>query len=76
MGELDNWIYENWRAGPRKTVIRFATCRFCNAGRGLNGGTDARHGRWHGPFPSLDVARTQAANLRAQTRKECSLCLR
>jgi hypothetical protein len=60
----DFFIYENWQAGPHKAVIHQTDCGFCNAGRGLRGGYDLRHARWHPEpgrgLPSLEQARAYA----------------
>ncbi|MBV8892117.1 MAG: 4-hydroxy-tetrahydrodipicolinate synthase [Acidobacteria bacterium] len=51
------YIYENWHAGPHKTVLHRATCGQCNSGRGRPAGHDANHARWHGPYATLSEAR-------------------
>lgn len=56
------FIYENWQAGPRKTVIHRGSCGQCNSGKGR--GQDQNHARWHGPYGSLSEAR-EAANTMA-----------
>src|SRR5579864_3377531 len=58
------YIYENWQAGPRKTVIHRGNCGQCNGGKGRAGGQDHNHARWHGPYGSLSDAR-DAANTMA-----------
>jgi len=40
-------------------------------GQGLAGGSDPKHGKWHGPFSDLLEARRAQGALRAQIRKEC-----
>jgi hypothetical protein len=72
---MSYWIYENWQAGPRKAVIHAGQCKFCNDGHGLKGGSDPRHGTWHGPFSSLDDARALSRSLSVRDRRECSFCL-
>jgi hypothetical protein len=44
------YVYENWQAGPHKTVIHEGSCGFCNHGAGRAGGYDPSHAEWHGPF--------------------------
>jgi 4-hydroxy-tetrahydrodipicolinate synthase len=54
---LEFYIYENWHAGPHKTVLHRSTCGQCNYGRGRPAGHDANHARWHGPYATLAEAR-------------------
>jgi len=65
------YIYENWQAGPHKAVVHLASCAFCNDGRGLAGGSDPKHGKWHGPYSSLNAARSAQAALHPKVVKEC-----
>jgi hypothetical protein len=67
------WVYENRRAEGRKAVLHRATCRCCNDGRGLRGGTATANGRWHGPFASATLAREHAQRTGGVTRP-CALC--
>ena len=68
---MSYYIYENWQAGPHKAVIHAGNCGFCNDGKGRAGGYDPRHGKWHGPFETVDVARSAAATLpRVVVRRE------
>src|SRR5437016_2251898 len=46
------YVYENWQAGPHKTVIHPGSCGFCNDGRGRAGGYDPAHAKWHPGGPS------------------------
>lgn len=71
------WIYENWRAGEHKALIHLASCRFCNDGTGLRGGTDRSNGRWIGPFEGLDDARVSLTRMSAEVtvRREAACCL-
>jgi hypothetical protein len=57
------YIYENWQAGPHKAVIHVGNCGFCNDGKGRAGGYDPRHAKWHGPYETLDLARSASAGL-------------
>ena len=66
------YIYENWQAGPHKAVIHRASCAFCKDGQGLAGGSDPKHGKWHGPFDNLANARRSQLDLGVVVRKECS----
>lgn len=54
------YIYENWQAGPRKTIIHRGSCGQCNGGKGRSGGQDQNHARWHGPYANLSQAREVA----------------
>jgi hypothetical protein len=60
------WAYENWRAGGHKITVHNADCRFCNRGKGLNGGTRADNGTWHelGDFPSPSEALARARHIK------------
>jgi hypothetical protein len=65
------YIYENWRAGPRKAVIHRGRCGYCNEGRGRAGGYDPTHAKWHGPYTDLIEARRESDRLRPVLRFEC-----
>ena len=65
------YIYENWQAGPHKAVLHRGSCAFCNNGQGLAGGSDPKHGRWHGPFPTLDEAQRSWSQMNVEVHKEC-----
>ena len=45
------YVYENWQAGPHKTVIHGGSCGHCIEGEGRTRGYDPRHAQWHGAFP-------------------------
>jgi hypothetical protein len=60
---MSYYIYENWQAGPHKAVIHVGSCGFCNDGKGRAGGYNLRHAEWHGPYKTLDAARSVAAAL-------------
>ncbi|MGB9488338.1 MAG: hypothetical protein WCD04_19770 [Terriglobia bacterium] len=47
------YIYENWQAGPHKAIIHVGNCGFCNYGKGVAGGYDPRHAKWHPPYQQL-----------------------
>ena len=65
------YIYENWQAGPHKAVLHRGSCSFCKDGQGLSGGSDPKHGKWHGPFDTLLNARRSQLGLDVAVRKEC-----
>jgi hypothetical protein len=58
-------VYENWQAGPRKSVIHEGSCGFCKDGQGRAGGYDPAHAQWHGPFDDLTAARKDDPRLKA-----------
>lgn len=57
------YIYENWQAGPHKTVIHRSDCGYCNDGRGRVGGYDPQHAQWRGPYATLAEAEAASAAL-------------
>ena len=64
------YVYENWQAEGHKGRVHFSTCSFCNEGRGIHPGASEEHGRWHGPFSTLNEAKGFA---HSKTRR-VSLC--
>lgn len=54
------YVYENWQAGPHKTVIHVGSCGFCKDGKGKAGKYDPRHAAWLGPYETLEGARNAA----------------
>ena len=72
---MNYWVYENWQARGHKAVIHRGDCGHCNHGQGLSGqGTAPKHGRWLGPYPTLQDAERAAHNTRSEERrvgKEC-----
>jgi hypothetical protein len=64
------YIYENWQAGPHKTVIHTGSCGFCNDGKGRAGGYDPGHAAWHGSYETLEDARDAANAIGAPVRSE------
>lgn len=56
-------IYENWQAGPHKAIIHRGSCGHCKDGHGSMGGSHPKHGRWLGPFPTLDAAENVSEGL-------------
>ncbi len=70
------WVYENWQAGPHKSVIHQADCGFCNEGKGLSGGdADPTHGKWHGPFDTLERATRAAKSIRGAVAQRTHSCV-
>ena len=70
------YVYENWQAGPHKAVIHRASCAHCNDGRGRTGDYDPAHGDWHGPFATLELARTFQRAMVVIERSECGHCMK
>ncbi len=65
------FIYENWQAGPHKAVLHIGNCGFCKEGHGLAGGSDPKHGEWHGPYLTLADAKFAQKQLNVEVLKEC-----
>ena len=66
------FVYENWAAGPHKIVLHRGSCGQCSHGKGRPAGHDVNHARWHGPYPTLAVAREAAhAMTNILIRGEC-----
>ena len=57
------YIYENWQAGPHKAIIHRGSCGHCKDGHGSAGGSDPKHGKWHGPYATLHIAQSVSAGL-------------
>jgi hypothetical protein len=66
------WVYENWRAHGHRATVHRSDCRSCNSGAGVHGGTLTPNGKWHGPYQSLDEARSAAS--RDAKLRECRRC--
>lgn len=66
------YIYENWT--HNKAKVHYADCGSCKHGKGAHTGVDSgKHGRWHGPFETLDKA-IEVANQTGQPASSCGLC--
>ncbi len=69
---VEFYVYENWLAGPHKSVLHRSTCGQCNHGKGRPAGHDANHARWHGPYATLTEAREAAQHMPGVLiRSEC-----
>ena len=54
------WVYENWTA-DNKAVLHVGSCGHCNEGKGCHDTPHGEsHGKWHGPFDSLEAAKAAA----------------
>jgi 4-hydroxy-tetrahydrodipicolinate synthase len=51
------YVYENWAAGPHKSMLHRASCGQCSSGKGRPSGHDPNHSRWHGPYGNIAEAR-------------------
>jgi len=69
------YIYENWQAGPHKAVIHQGSCGHCNEGAGRAGGYDPRHAQWHGPFETIQEARTVSTGLHGVVVRREDRCI-
>lgn len=67
------YVYENWQAGPHKAKVHFAHCSFCNHGQGTGRGVDGLHGKWHGPFDTIDEANEFARQTGGRV-SPCGIC--
>ena len=66
------YLYENWQAGPHKTVLHRSTCGACRNGSGRPTGQDQARSRWHGPYSTLEEAREASRGLPSiLIRSEC-----
>lgn len=72
---MEFWVYENWRARGHQARVHHGDCRFCNAGKGLHGGTRSDNGKWHGPFATANDAFTRAEDCATDARW-CQACAR
>jgi len=73
---MSYYVYENWQAGPHKTVIHLDSCGFCNYGKGRAGGYDPKHATWHGPFESLTAAQNKTKSLPGVVKRSIDRCAR
>jgi hypothetical protein len=70
------YVYENWQAHGRTATVHRGECRFCNEGTGFHSGSSDDHGRWHGPFSSIDVALAAPLRHADAKRRQCKVCCR
>ncbi len=57
------FVYENWASGPHKAVMHRGSCPQCSNGKGRPAGHRPEQARWHGPYASLSIARTECESL-------------
>jgi 4-hydroxy-tetrahydrodipicolinate synthase len=66
------FVYENWAAGPHRTVVHRSSCGHCGNGRARPAGHSTDHARWHGPYGTLAEARQVTHSLpNVLIRSEC-----
>jgi 4-hydroxy-tetrahydrodipicolinate synthase len=66
------FVYENWAAGPHRTVVHRSSCGHCGNGRARPAGHSADHAHWHGPYGTLAEARQVTQSLpNVLIRSEC-----
>jgi 4-hydroxy-tetrahydrodipicolinate synthase len=66
------FVYENWAAGPHRTVVHRSSCGHCGNGRARPAGHSTDHARWHGPYGTLAEARQVTQSLpNVLIRSEC-----
>ncbi len=67
----DYWVYEDWIV--RQATIHYGACGNCQQGKGKHGTTNMEHGRWHGPYDSMDAANTAPLHTGQMVRR-CRHC--
>jgi signal transduction histidine kinase len=67
------YVYENWTS--RKAVLHRGECRFCNYGRGQRDSGETPNGKWHGPYVSEDVARSDSGVQATSRKRDCRRCM-
>ena len=66
------FVYENWAAGPQRTVVHRSNCGHCGNGRARPAGHSTDQARWHGPYGTLAEARQVTHSLpNVLIRSEC-----
>ncbi|HZR32072.1 MAG TPA: 4-hydroxy-tetrahydrodipicolinate synthase [Terriglobales bacterium] len=69
------YLFENWQAGPHKTVLHRSNCGIYRNGRGGSEKTEPAadsRSRWHGPFSTIDEARGASRGMTGVLiRSEC-----
>lgn len=68
-------VYENSIVGGHRCRVHRYDCSFCNEGRGIRPALGSHHGKWYGPFPTLEEALAFGATISPDTR-ECRICIR
>ena len=66
---MSYWFYENWTAED-KAIIHVGSCGYCNDGKGCHKNPQGEaHGKWHGPFATLNEAAIAAEATGKPVRK-------
>ena len=66
------WVYENYP--NNKAMVHRAECGFCQDGAGVSGTGGTANGQWHGPYPDVHQARSQAHFTRRADVRDCVYC--
>lgn len=67
------YLYENWI--HRRARLHRGSCSYCNYGRGTQGATAERTGRWYGPIGDRAEATARLQSLKHDNKKECGSCM-
>lgn len=67
------YIYENWI--HRRARLHRGSCSYCNQGRGTQGATEERTGRWYGPIADRAEAVARLQSLKHDNKQVCSVCM-
>jgi hypothetical protein len=67
------YLYENWI--HRRARLHRGSCSYCNSGRGTQGATEERTGRWYGPIPDREEAIARLMSLKHDDKKQCGSCM-
>ncbi len=67
------YLYENWI--HRRARLHRGSCSYCNYGRGTQGATEERTGRWYGPISDRAEAIARLKSLKHDNKKECGSCM-
>jgi 4-hydroxy-tetrahydrodipicolinate synthase len=72
VGSASFYVYENWSAGPHKSVLHRSSCGQCSNGKARPAGHSPNHAQWHGPYTTLAEARQVTQTLPdVLIRSEC-----
>jgi hypothetical protein len=73
VGNEGFYLYENWI--HRRARLHRGSCSYCNYGRGTQGATEERTGRWYGPIVDQAEAVARLNSLKHDNKKECGSCM-
>jgi hypothetical protein len=66
------YVYENWTRDRGR--IHRSDCSYCKNGEGMHEEDSGRHGKWHGPFSNIALAKDAAQRLGRADMKTCRVC--